>query len=470
MSPLCFVLMPFGSKHDPAGGPDIDFDRVYEVGIAPAILDAGLEPIRADHEVTGGIIHKPMFERLLLCEFAVADLTTANANVFYELGVRHAVRPHTTLPIFAEGQRIPFDVSMVKALPYKLGVGNAFADADASALRERLGARLKELRALAHEAGAADSPLLQLLQGYTVPNLAHLRTDLVEKQLVASAAMRKRIAEARTTKPASAAADALVALQASVGDLRDVEAGVVVDLYLSYRAVGAFDAMLALYDAMPKALRTAVLVREQRAFALNRKAAKQKPGEREQFRGEAEAILNELVAEHGPNAETCGLLGRIYKDRYDEAREHAPGEAAAWLERAIAEYTRGFSADWRDCYPGINAATLLELEGSDASLAAKDRLLPVVRFAAERRVGERAGAYWDHATLLEAAALASDWSDARRHLGRALATAGAYWEPESTARNLRLLAETRAARKLDVTALMGICEELERKVAQIKGA
>ena len=28
MSPLCFVLMPFGSKHDPAGGPDIDFDRV----------------------------------------------------------------------------------------------------------------------------------------------------------------------------------------------------------------------------------------------------------------------------------------------------------------------------------------------------------------------------------------------------------------------------------------------------------
>ena len=42
--------------------------------------------------MTGGIIHKLMFERLSLCEYEVAHLTTANANLFYELGVRHAVR------------------------------------------------------------------------------------------------------------------------------------------------------------------------------------------------------------------------------------------------------------------------------------------------------------------------------------------------------------------------------------------
>ena len=41
-----------------------------------------------------------MFERLVLCEYAVADLTTANANVFYELGVRHAVRPFSTVLLF----------------------------------------------------------------------------------------------------------------------------------------------------------------------------------------------------------------------------------------------------------------------------------------------------------------------------------------------------------------------------------
>jgi hypothetical protein len=50
-----------------------------------------METLRADDEMAGRIIHKPMFERLILCEYAVADPTTANANVFYELGIRHAV-------------------------------------------------------------------------------------------------------------------------------------------------------------------------------------------------------------------------------------------------------------------------------------------------------------------------------------------------------------------------------------------
>ena len=82
--------MPFGKKPD-NGGLLIDFDSVYYDLIFPAIEEAGLKPIRADEEKVGGIIHKPMFERLILCEYAVVDLTTANPNVFYELGVRHAV-------------------------------------------------------------------------------------------------------------------------------------------------------------------------------------------------------------------------------------------------------------------------------------------------------------------------------------------------------------------------------------------
>src|SRR5882757_171054 len=108
---LCFVLMPFGKKPDYSGSL-IDFDAVYEKLLAPAIREADLEPIRADEEVVGGIIHKPMFERLILCQYAVADLTTANANVFYELGVRHALRPYSTVAVFAEGSRLPFDVAL----------------------------------------------------------------------------------------------------------------------------------------------------------------------------------------------------------------------------------------------------------------------------------------------------------------------------------------------------------------------
>ena len=100
--PLCFVPMPFGKKPGLAGGM-IDFDAVYQSLIHPAIEEAELDPLRADEEMTGGIIHKPMFQRLTSCEFAVADLTTANANVFYELGIRHAVRPWSTVHMFSEG-------------------------------------------------------------------------------------------------------------------------------------------------------------------------------------------------------------------------------------------------------------------------------------------------------------------------------------------------------------------------------
>src|ERR1041385_747726 len=108
-APLCFVLMPFGMKSD-AAGLTINFDAIYNDVIKPAIADAGLDPVPADEERAGGIIQKPMYERLILCPFAVADLTTANANVLYELGVRHAARPASTVLIAAEGGRLPFDV------------------------------------------------------------------------------------------------------------------------------------------------------------------------------------------------------------------------------------------------------------------------------------------------------------------------------------------------------------------------
>jgi len=87
----CFVDMPFGKKVDPKTGVTVDFDQVFHQGIRPAVEAAGLQCIRGDQEETGGLIHTAMFARLLLAEFVVADMTTANPNVFYELGVRHAL-------------------------------------------------------------------------------------------------------------------------------------------------------------------------------------------------------------------------------------------------------------------------------------------------------------------------------------------------------------------------------------------
>ena len=79
--------------------------------------------LRGDEEQHGGIIHSAMFARLLLSEFVVADLTLANANVFYELGIRHTAKPFTTVPIFANISALPFDVALVRAVGYQLENG-----------------------------------------------------------------------------------------------------------------------------------------------------------------------------------------------------------------------------------------------------------------------------------------------------------------------------------------------------------
>src|SRR5204863_8679184 len=120
---LCFVDMPFGQKADLKSGVVVDFDQIYNEAIKPAIEQCGLEPLRGDEESTGGIIYSAMFARLLLSEFVVADLTLANANVFYELGIRHAAKPFTTVPIFAHVSALPFDVTMVRGVGYHLEKG-----------------------------------------------------------------------------------------------------------------------------------------------------------------------------------------------------------------------------------------------------------------------------------------------------------------------------------------------------------
>src|SRR5207245_3363501 len=130
-----------------------------------------------DEERVGGVIHKAMFERLLLCDFAGADLSTANANVFYELGVRHATRPRTTVSIFGKGQPMPFDLNYLRSLRYDVGENNAFDDAAAAALRGSLSQRLKELRLLAHDEASVDSPIYALLKPYPVIDLPHLRSE-----------------------------------------------------------------------------------------------------------------------------------------------------------------------------------------------------------------------------------------------------------------------------------------------------
>ena len=91
MKPHAFVAMPFGSKPG-SDGQLIDFNRVYTEYIQPALEAAGMEVFRADQEQRAGDIITDMFQELLIADLVVADLTIDNPNVWYELGVRHALR------------------------------------------------------------------------------------------------------------------------------------------------------------------------------------------------------------------------------------------------------------------------------------------------------------------------------------------------------------------------------------------
>ena len=465
LKPLCFVVMPFGQKPDPAGGAEIDFDRIYRTAIAPAIEDADMEPIRADEERTGGIIHKPMFERLLLCDYAVADLTTANANVFYELGVRHTARPATTLTIFAKNQPIPFDVNFLRSLPYELGKNNVFGETEAEALRRTLGAKLHDLRTLAIEQAPVDSPLFDLLREWEPGNIARLITDVFRDSVQLNEELKRRMSVIRQKgKHGDAREEAqqeLQSLRVELGALDAVEAGTAVDLMLSFRALNDWNGMIAVYSDMPEILKRQILVREQVGFAYNRRAGQTKDSA---DRAEALRILTEVEAQQGPSSETCGLIGRIHKDNWSNAlAANDPLGATGHLKLSIAAYTRGFMADQRDAYPGINAVTLLDIKGDEESLKLKKQLLPVVRFAVAQRLAGGEPDYWDHATMLELAVLNDEFGEAAEHLADAVAAIRETWEPSTTANNLRLIEHARSSRGNDTAALVQIIEALEAR-------
>lgn len=435
--PLCFILMPFGRKKD-AAGREIDFDAVYERLIAPAVRAAGLEPLRADEELAGGIIHKPMFERLILCEYAVADLTAANANVFYELGVRHAVKPHTTVLLFAEGSgQLPFDVAQLRAIPY--GISTDGQPSNEAKDQDLLSKRLLAARQPSH-----DSPLFQLLDNY--PDIDHTKTDVFRTEVEYSKFMKKRLSQAR-----KAGVDAVRKIEAEILDMADCEAGVVIDLFLSYRAVKGWEDMINLTAKMSPVLAKTVLVQEQLGFALNRAGRSE----------DAEEVLLELIRRRGSSSETYGILGRVYKDRWEAAAKSGePWLAQGLLRKAIEAYLKGFEADWRDAFPGINAVTLMELQ--EPPDARRENLIPVVHYAVARKISMTSPDYWDHATLLELAVLANDATKANETLAAALAAVREVWEPETTARNLRLIREAREKRGEATGWLQAIEEELGR--------
>lgn len=113
----CFVVMPFGAQIEGVGGA-IDFDEVYRELIRPSVQAAGMASVRCDEIEGPGSVHADMIESLFRCDVAIVDITSHNPNVFYELGVRHALRRRGTLLIQAVGVATPFNIQGLRVIQY----------------------------------------------------------------------------------------------------------------------------------------------------------------------------------------------------------------------------------------------------------------------------------------------------------------------------------------------------------------
>jgi O-acetyl-ADP-ribose deacetylase (regulator of RNase III) len=148
-----FIIMPYGKRKD-AEGNEIDFDLIYRDVIQEPLEDLGFEPLRCDEIEQAGSIHEDMFKLIATAEVAVVDVSMLNPNVFYELGVRHALRPSVTILIKNRKTAIPFNIQGERVIEYP-GESGSLRDT-----RERI----KAFVAAGLRSNTPDSPIFNLLQ------------------------------------------------------------------------------------------------------------------------------------------------------------------------------------------------------------------------------------------------------------------------------------------------------------------
>jgi tetratricopeptide (TPR) repeat protein len=398
----CFVVMGFGKKPDFPTGRTLDLDKSYRILIKPAVEAAGLRCIRADDIVHAGSIELTMYKHLLEADVVVADISTCNPNALYELGVRHALRPYTTIIITEDQTAHPFDVNHILIRKYQhLGVG---IDAEeAERFRSELTSALVELLARTDP----DSPVYTFISG--------LRPPIVE-------ALEKS-APPEPPPPAPDETLSTIAERAEAAlRMGDFELAKV--MFHSARALSDDDHFtqrlaLATYKSGSPTVVDALL--------------------------EAKEILVGLKPEVSNDPETLGLWGAVHKRLWQETRE------SPHLDTAILAYERGFDIS-SDYYNGINLAFLLNrrarAEGSPAEQIAdfvnaervRRRVIPMCLAKLESGVpGDEE--YWIAATLAEAYLGIGDRAASEEWLARASQVSASDWMRQSTAEQLAALAQ-----------------------------
>ena len=313
----CFVVMGFGKKTDFQQQKAYDLDKSYRIIIKRAVEDAGLECIRADDVVHAGIIDKPMYELLLGADVVVADLSTSNANAIYELGVRHALRPHTTIVIAEKNFKFPFDIGHLLVRPYT-HLGDGIDAEDAEAAREGLKKAIQELT----EKKETDSPVYTFLPTLREPTVGEAK----EVPSIASVS-------------ATTVADQTVSL--------------LMDMFHQARGADNWAGAKMALEQLKTKMSGDPFILQQLALATY----KGKLPDQKSAVEEARNILSELHPRTTNDPETLGIWGAIHKRLWE--LDSKPED----LDESIRSYGKGFYLK-DDHYNGINYSYMLNVRAS----------------------------------------------------------------------------------------------------------
>ena len=352
----CFVVTGFGNKTDYATGRVLNLDKTYEQLVRPACDAVKVNAFRAIDANLTGSIDSVMYRWIYQADMVIADLSTLNANVFYELGVRHAQRPNTTV-IIAESvlvQKIPFDLSSFVIHKYEHG-GEAISAQEATRFVAHLSGVLRgildneqlRLQTSPDESPETDSPVFHHLSGMRAP--LYKSKSFIPPPAYVPPEQRATTVVAEGDSLASLIEPAEAAKKAK----KYVEAIRLFALAMQMQ----IDRKTITKPGQPKILGKPDLFLAQRLALVTYKEGETRgaDGQLDKKRAvEALIAAEDILAKYcDPNIstdpETLGLSGAINKRRFEL------GDGLGFLEQAIRFYERGFYVK-QDYYSGINVA------------------------------------------------------------------------------------------------------------------
>lgn len=309
--PICFVIMGYGKKTDPDTGKTLDLDKTYTNVIRPSAIEAGYECIRGDEIQESGIIDKSMYAMLIYADLVIADISTFNPNAIYELGIRHASRPFSTIILKEDESKIPFDLSHSKIFHYS-HMGDDITATEADRCKKALKLLILEIS----KSRDVDSPLFQYLKSVQPNELAEedyigIIKELSDKEKHIFAIVEHAKSEMNKSNFSEAAI-----LWKRAHDKIENEPYFIQQLALTTYKSKSPSERTALHDAMQ--------------------------------------IINILDTGGNTNdPETLGITGAIYKNLWLLDKD------VEYLKRAINSYNKGFQIN-SDYYTGENYANCLD--------------------------------------------------------------------------------------------------------------